>query len=140
VGSKPTSVAVADLNGDGSPDLVVANSGSDTVSVLLGKGDGTFQDAHNYAAGLQPTAVKVADFNADGIPDVVVANQVTNPGTVTILLGNGDGTLQAAQSYAVGPFPASVAVADFNRDGIPDLAVTGTDRNGQGMLSILLGH
>jgi len=85
-GSAPFSVAVADVNGDGKPDLVVANQFSDSVSVLLGKGDGTFQNAQNFAAGSRPLSVAVADVNGDGKPDLVVANSGSD--SVSVLLGN----------------------------------------------------
>src|SRR5262249_38536930 len=75
-----------------------------------------------FDAGSTPLAVAVGDFNGDGTPDLVVAND-TNPGTVSVLLGNGDGSFQAPVSYAAGSFPRSVAVGDFNGDGILDLAV-----------------
>ena len=65
---------MGDFNGDGKPDLAVANSGSNNVSVLLGNGDGTFQAAVNYAAGNAPNSVAVGDFNGDGKADLAVAN------------------------------------------------------------------
>jgi FG-GAP-like repeat/FG-GAP repeat len=130
-GAGTDGVAVGDFNGDGIPDLVVANSGNPNnngqgggVSVLLGKGDGTFEAAVNYTAGLAPFSVTVGDFNGDGIPDLAVNN--FSSGDVSVLLGKGDGTFQAAVNYAVGPGasgPSGVAVRDFNGDGIPDLAV-----------------
>src|SRR5207237_9432461 len=83
VGSAPLSVIVTDINADGFLDLTVANRLSGTVSVLLGKGDGTFYGAQNYAAGSRPYAVAAADFNGDGFPDLVVANY---SGTVTVLI------------------------------------------------------
>src|SRR5262245_28650548 len=91
--SRPFSVAVGDFNGDKVEDLVVANYGSDNVSVLLGNGDGTFQAARNFGVGSDPHSVAVGDFNGDGKPDVAVANQ--NSDNVSVLLGNGDGSFQA---------------------------------------------
>jgi FG-GAP-like repeat/FG-GAP repeat len=120
----PRSVAVGDFNGDGHLDLAVGNQGSDTVSVLLGNGDGTFQDAHDYGVGSRPFCMAAADFNGDGFLDLVTAN--SNDGTVSVLLGNGDGTFGAAQSYAFAPHftgGVSLAVADFNGDAHLDLAV-----------------
>src|SRR5262249_22713340 len=129
-GDHPDSVAVGDFNRDGYLDLVVSNRTiNGTVSILLGKGDGTFQTPQSYVVGSLPTAVAVADFNSDGFLDLAVANTgenlvpLTPGGTVSILLGNGDGSFQAAQDYATGYAPAAVAVGDFNGDGSLDLAV-----------------
>jgi hypothetical protein len=118
-GEFTTSVAVADVNGDGKPDLLLTNYGSG-VAVLLGNGDGTFQAAVNYGAGTN--FVAVGDVNGDGKPDLVVAGG--GEGSVSVLLGNGDGTFQAAVSYGSGGYEAtSVAVADVDGDGKPDLLV-----------------
>jgi serine/threonine protein kinase/tetratricopeptide (TPR) repeat protein len=134
-GSNPVSVAVGDLNHDGIADLVVANHDSNNVSVLLGKGDGTFAPAVNYAAGTGPNAVAVADLNGDGSLDVIVANM--NSRNVSVLLGNGDGTFQAAVNYAAGGALYGVAVADFNGDGKPDLAVANSSK---ASVSVFLGN
>jgi hypothetical protein len=124
-------VAVGDFNGDGKPDLAVANSSSNNVGVLLGNGDGTFQAAVHYAVGSGPRSVAVGDFNGDGKPDLAVANSdfISGIGSISVLLGNGDGTFQAAVNYAAGSRPASVAVGDFNGDGRPDLAVANLGNN-----------
>jgi hypothetical protein len=135
VGNDPRSVAVADVNGDGRPDLVTANANSNTVSVLLGNGNGTFQSAVNFAVGTNPLSVAVADVNGDGRPDLVVANELGN--TVSLLLGNGDGTFQSAVNFAVGKGPRGVAVADVNGDGHPDLVVANLDSHS---VSVLLGN
>jgi hypothetical protein len=149
-GSSPSAVAVGDFNGDGKQDLAVANYYSANVSVLLGKGDGTFLPAVNYAAGVGPDAVAVGDFNGDGKPDLAVANLGTYPyysdSSVSVLLGNGDGTFQAAQNFPAGPAgdsPRSVAVGDFNGDDTPDLAVANFDNptySSDGSVSVLLGN
>jgi hypothetical protein len=135
------SLAIADLNGDGKPDLAVVNNSGNNVSVLLGKGDGTFLAAPNYSAGIVPGYVAVADFNRDGILDLAVTNYGGNggqkQGTLSILLGNGDGTFQAAVNYNTGLTPTSVVVGDFNGDGIPDLAVP---NNWSATVGIFLGN
>jgi hypothetical protein len=135
VGTAPLGITSADLNGDGIPDLVVANSGDTTVSVLLGNGDGTFSPAVNYFSGSAPDHIVVADFNGDGIPDLAVTN--AGDGTVSVLLGNGDGTFQPPAVYPVGPGAAGIAAGDFNRDGVLDLVVANFASN---TLSVLLGN
>lgn len=81
----PVSVAVGDFDGDGIPDLVTANAGSDNVSVLLGNGNGSFQAAQNFAAGDGPVSTAVGDFNGDGIRDLVTANRNSNNVSVPLL-------------------------------------------------------
>src|SRR5262249_33528307 len=122
---EPETVAVGDFNGDGKPDLAFANLFGSDVGVVLGNGDGTFQAARNFfAVGFQHD-VAVGDFNGDGKPDLAVAHDDGNDNGVNVLVGNGDGTFQAAQNlaFAGGAFPNSVATGDFNGDGKPDLAV-----------------
>ena len=131
-GTSPQSVAVGDFNGDGKPDLVVANATN--VGVLLGNGDGTFQAAVYYGAGSGPRAVAVGDFNGDGKLDLVVGN-VTS-GNVSVLLGKGDGTFQPALNSAADNAPYSVVVGDFNGDGKLDVAVANYN---SGDVSVLLG-
>ena len=89
----------------------MANSGSGRIAVLQGNGDGTFQAAVSFAAGnaLSAWSVAVGDFNGDGNPDLVRAN--TGANTVSMLLGNGDGTFQSAVGFAAGPGPTSVVPA-----------------------------
>jgi hypothetical protein len=139
-GSRPTSIVVADFNRDGKLDLAVTNGSSDTVSILLGNGDGTFQPHVDYATGLNPQWLVAADFNGDGILDLAVANYGPNysEGSVSILLGNGDGTFQNQVAYAAGVNPFGVMAADFNHDGILDLAVV--NNNDPFGVSILLGN
>jgi hypothetical protein len=121
--TSPYAVVTADFNRDGRLDLAVANYGSNTVSILLGNGDGTFQAARNYTTDAYPRSVAVGDFNGDGKLDLVTA---TDAGTVSVLLGNGDGSFQPAQNFRTGGnSPVAVAVGDFNADGKMDLAVTG---------------
>jgi len=137
VGPNPAAVVAADFNGDGKLDLAVVNSGpnnagANTVSILLGNGDGTFQPQMQFAVGSYPISEVVADFNGDGYPDLAVSN--LDSGTISILLGNGDGTFQPAVNYPV-PGAGPLATGDFNGDGNPDL-VLGTDT----MIVILLNN
>jgi len=139
-GTNPASVAVGDFNRDGVPDVAVANYGSNTVSVLLGNGDGTFQPALTLAADANPEFVAVGDFNRDGVPDLVVACSGSN--SVSVFLGNGDGTFQPARNFAANG-GQSVAVGDFNGDGVQDLAVADYNLNnvpGSDTVSVLLGN
>ncbi len=138
VGALPDTVATGDFNGDGKLDLAVANDfdGGGSVSILLGKGDGTFRPQVEYAVGKAPSTVLVGDFNGDGILDVAVCNQLSN--TVSVLLGNGDGTFQAALNSYTGDGGSSQMVAgDFNRDGKLDLATVSFYG---GFVAILLGQ
>lgn len=134
-GVDPVAVVLADVNGDGKLDALTADNLSNTASVLLGNGDGTFMLRQSFAVGKSPSALQVADVNHDNKPDALVANSGDN--TLSVLLGNGDGTLQTQATYPVGMQPAALAVADFNGDGNPDAAVANT---GDGSVSILLGN
>src|SRR5215467_14745152 len=119
-GSNPAGIATGDFNKDGKLDVCVANSGSLNISILLGRGDGTFLTTVKYKVPQAPQSIAVSDFNHDGNLDIVVANA----GSVSVLLGNGNGTFKAAVNTSGSPAFGSVAVGDFNRDGKPDVAVT----------------
>jgi hypothetical protein len=137
-GTKLSLVVALDLNGDGKPDLAVANSNSSgTVSVLLNLGNGTFSPAVSYAAGSYPSSVAAADFDGDGKPDLVVSNQIFS-GTTNVLLNLGNGTFAAPVPHAVSATPLGVAAADLSGDGKPDLAVTLYDGVYSGKVAILL--
>ncbi len=118
-GTKPCSVAIGDLNGDGSRDLAVVNLYSHTISVLLGNGDGTFGRTRVIGAGDGGYPVKVADLNGDGTPDLIVAEY----GAVQVLIGNGDGTFATAMSFDGTNAPTGLAIGDLNGDGRPDIVV-----------------
>jgi hypothetical protein len=136
-GFHPGSVAIADLNADGRPDLAVASLSSWTVSVLLGNGDGTFGAKTDFGTGGISYSVAIADLNADGRPDLVVVNALPG-GTVSVLLGNGDGTFGATTDFdTYGRYPHSVAIADLNADGRPDLVVANFE---SGTVSVLLNR
>jgi ankyrin repeat protein len=137
----PTGVASADFNGDGIPDLAVSAGNGNSVSILLGNGDGTFQPQIGYGTGDTPYSVITGDFTGNGKNDLVVANSGGN--TVSAILGNGDGTFQTRVDYAAGPNPYAVATGDFNGDGILDLAVATSNcatTCGPASMSILIGN
>ena len=137
-------VAIGDFNGDGVPDMAVTNSRTGSVSILLGRGDGTFQDAVSYAAGVNPGLVVVGDFNGDGIPDLAITGfSYTSTDTVRILLGNGDGTFRPPVSYVCGARPVGLVAGDFTGDGVLDLAVAnedGVSPDYRGSVHVLLGN
>jgi len=146
-GASPTSVAISDWNGDGRPDLAVTNSTDNTVSLLLGDGTGTFGAKSDVATGTNPVSVAVGDVNGDGAQDVITSNAGASifsggANTVSVLLGNGDGTFRAKTDYPAGVNPRFVSIADLNRDGVLDLAVADTgDHSGTTeAISILLGN
>ena len=136
----PQTIGTADLNGDGKLDLAVGNFfggnlSTGNVSILLGNGNGTFQPAVNFNVGT-PGDLAIADVNGDTKLDLVVASNTSDK--VSVLLGNGDGTFQAAVPYSLPGEARGVAVADFDSDMIPDLAVA--NGLGTGFLSILSGN
>ena len=128
---------VGDFNGDGKADLAVSNDYT-SIAILLGTGDGGFSAATSYPTGAGPYTLAVGDFNNDGKADIAVANNVG--GGVTILLGNGTGgfTTATGSPFVSGVYPISLAVGDFNGDGMADLAISGDIRNAS--LTILLGN
>ena len=136
--SNPYDIATADFNGDGKLDVVVASNGISGASILLGDGTGALGTPTHFTAGSSPIFVAVADLNKDGKKDVVVANYDPFNSSLSILLGNGAGGLTAAAPVAITPGPRTVAIADFNGDGSPDLAVTSLGVAPYA-LSILLG-
>ncbi len=138
-GASPQAVAVGDFNGDGIQDIAVANSGNpggNTISVLLGNGDGTFRTQVIYSTGTSPQGIAVGDVNGDGHLDIAVTNWGSN--TVSVFLGNGDGSFQGKLDYATGSQPHGIAIADLNGDGHPDIVVTNSGGS-PGSVGVLLG-
>lgn len=134
----PKDLGVGDFNGDGFVDLVTANAPSTvvpgTISLYLGNGDGTFPTQSHFRVGIQPSAVATADFDHDGHADVAVANSIGAPGTIGVLLGNGDGSLKPQQAYAAGSQPDFVVAADVNHDTFADLVVASELSSAVGVL------
>jgi len=122
----PIAMTESDFNSDGNLDLAIVNRTTNNVTILLGNGNGTFTQATNspFPVGHSPVAIATGDLNEDSHPDLAVLNQSDN--TLSVLLGNGDGTFAAAPNspFATGQTPTAVAIADFNADGNPDIAVT----------------
>jgi hypothetical protein len=128
-------LAAGDFNGDGIQDLVVTiNDPQIDLSLLIGRGDGTFAAPVNFAntSGFDSPAVVATDLNNDGSLDVVIAHQIacyTAPcrvaNTISVMTGNGDGTFQPTREIDVGRGMSKIAVGDFNRDGVKDLAIAG---------------
>lgn len=151
VGNTPVSVAIGDVNGDGKSDLAVANFDNSvdevpwapgTVSVLLGNGDGTFQAQTTYPTGAGTVSVAIGDFTGDGRADLAVIGSgtqpdSTSPSTVTILIGNGDGTFQPGLAYPTGPDSTAIAIGDLNADGKADLVVA---NDAPTPINVLLGN
>ena len=138
-------IASGDFNNDGKIDLLTVTTAQNdySISILLGNGDGTFQAPSTITtappAGI--TAIAVGDFNGDGKPDFAVLNQSTN--SVVVYLGNGDGTFQAPKTTTIANPPqltGALVVADFNKDGKADVAVTASAaQSGTGSILVLIG-
>jgi hypothetical protein len=143
----PEDVFAIDVNADGKPDLIETLY-DHNINVFINNGDGTFQPAAGYITGEYPRAVTAADMNGDGILDLVVGNVgcmaalagscLDAPGSVAVMIGNGGGTFQAPVVLRPFQFPEWVALADFDGDGLPDLAVTSVQDDHT--LDILINH
>jgi len=143
VGSAPVGIWLANLRGKSTwRDMVVANSGGDTVSVRLCLDNGTFGQVNHYTVGLNPVAVRASNLNGDAYEDIVAANYGTN--TVSVLINQGFGAnFRAATNFIVGssanPGPRAVTVADVNQDGKLDLLVANYNDNSVSVLLSLGG-
>jgi hypothetical protein len=135
-GSLPEAVALGDVNGDGHLDAVVPAFNAITAAVLLGNGSGGFTQLTPFLVADGPSAVALGDFNGDGYLDMAVPSYYGD--TVAVMLGNGAGQFTKARggTIAVGNFPLSIAVADFNADGKLDIVVPNF---GDLTVSVLLG-
>jgi RHS repeat-associated protein len=133
--SSPRSVTTADFNGDGHTDVVLANTGTNDVSVLLGNSDGTFPSEQLLVVGRFPFSVITGDFNGDGRIDLAVPNYGSSD--ISILMGNGDGTFATERRVATGISNNSSATGDFDGDGQLDLVVASTDSR---FMVVLLGN
>jgi hypothetical protein len=120
-GTDPNAVLLRDLDSDGAADLIVANGGSNDVSVLRGDGHGGFSPLVTHPVGIWPVALAADDLDHDGALDLVVANRDSN--NVSVLLGDGHGGFSAASNFGVGEGPLGFAIGDLDGDGHPDLAV-----------------
>jgi hypothetical protein len=138
VGKTPVAVATADLNLNAIPDLAIVNQTDNTVSVLLGNGDGTFTSAPNspLATGQAPTAIALADFSGDGNPDIAVNDPQTD--SVSVYLGLGQGLFAAPFQLPVGTNPTAILAASLSGATLPDLAVTDDPSGTAGQVTILL--
>lgn len=138
-GSGPLGFVVSDFNGDTIPDLAVAGGTSRSITIHIGRGDGSFPVSRSYAISGTPGTVLAADFNGDGIADLASPNP--QDGVVEIFLGQGsagrgDGTFAYLSRFAAGNTPGALATGDFNGDGITDLLVA---NQAVGQVSVLLG-
>jgi hypothetical protein len=120
-GEGPYAICAADLDGDGSPDLVAANRSGNTVTVLMNDGNAAFANTSSPTVGMLPTDVRAADVDRDGDLDLVVSNILTT--NVSVLLNKGDGSFLPKADYPVSDAANAVCPADLNGDGYPDLAV-----------------
>ncbi|MDJ0674655.1 MAG: FG-GAP-like repeat-containing protein [Calothrix sp. MO_167.B42] len=135
---EPRSAVLVDMNSDGKVDILTANSREDTISVVWNNGDGTFSSQSattNYSTGNHPISVAIGDVNGDRVTDFVTANYSDN--TVSVGLGNGDGTFSSTSNYAFGNNPYAVTLGDVNADGNPDIVTANAASDN---VSVLLGN
>ncbi|CAF5142474.1 unnamed protein product, partial [Rotaria sp. Silwood1] len=137
--STPMAIALTDMNNDGRTDIVVVNSDTDTIGILLGRGNLTFDTIITYQIenGATPTSVAVDDFDNDGQMDIAVVNYFSD--SITVFLGYGNGSFRSQLTYSTGyqSMPSWITVGDFNGDNQPDLAISNYNMNNVG---IFLGY
>lgn len=127
-GTNPVTGTLARLvSGDSNQYLIVANQGSNNISILRQNSNGLFSAFSTLATGTSPVAVATADLNEDGNPDIIVVNRGSN--SISVFISNGDGTFKTRADYSVGNSPSGIAVGDFNRDGHIDLAISNLGSN-----------
>lgn len=139
IGGDAVASATGDFNHDGKLDLALAEFRGESLSILLGNGDGTFAPRRTYPTGPAPVSVVVGDFNGDRNLDVAVVNSSSLVDAVSIYLGNGDGTFSLATPLATDSSSRQVVVGDVNLDGKLDLMVTNFDSSA-GVVSVFLGN
>lgn len=133
MGTSPFGVVIADFDEDGNLDLATPDFDSNEISVLFGRGDGTFQDSIDFPVGSHPFSLAVDDFDGDGHQDLISANRDSDD--LSVLFGGGDGTFTPAQQVFAGIFPRRLVNQDFNGDGREDLAIFSTY-----VVTVLLGN
>jgi len=134
----PTGLVVADFNRDTYPDLAIVSQGTNKVRILRGRADGTLEPGGDFIAGSQPTSIVAGDFGSsstdaarDGYLDLAVT--ATGDGHINVLFGDGGGGLSAPASYTSQAGTAAIVAADFNADGVVDLAMANADANAVGV-------
>jgi Flp pilus assembly secretin CpaC len=138
VGKFPVAIATGDVNDDTHPDIAVVNQTDNSVSVLLGNGDGTFTSALNspLGTGQTPTAVAITDFNGDGNPDIAVTDPATD--SVSVFLGLGQGLFAPAFELPVGTNPTAILAASLSGASLPDVAITDNPPGTAGQVTVVL--
>jgi hypothetical protein len=125
IGGLAGQIIAADFNGDHIPDIATVNTDTNSVSILINNGDGTFRPHVDFATGPGPNGLAAVDWNKDGKMDLAVSTGGADAAhSVSILLGNGDGTFQPHHDMIGAPHANSIAVGDFNGDGNPDIATS----------------
>lgn len=134
VGAAPRFVAPGDVDGDGNEDLAIANQGSDDISLLLGTGQG-FPEEDILLSGVSPFSVAIGDFDGDDNLDVASADRADD--TISVFLSQGNGAFWPTTALAAGQAPTVTVAADFNQDGVSDLAIGRVTAGGGGLTVVM---